>query len=158
MCDVTAVKVLIVTVAHSRLKPGEDSLRAGGGRGGRRGRPANAPCAPCESVLHFRKLSYRLRVEIVIRSSVRSHLITDEEARIVIASRTARWACSPASEHGAGAVHRASRRQPTVDQVIADLTDPNVAEVFHAMMLRSGLIARLGLDSLVDPDYGPQRA
>jgi hypothetical protein len=26
------------------------------------------------------------------------------------------------------------------------------------MMLRSGLIARLGLDSLVDPDYGPQRA
>ena len=34
----------------------------------------------------------------------------------------------------------------------------NVAEVFHAMMLRSGLITRLGLDSLVDPDYGPQRA
>ena len=38
------------------------------------------------------------------------------------------------------------------------MIDPHVAEVFHAMMLRSGLIARLGLDSLVDPDYGPQRA
>lgn len=52
---------------------------------------------------------------------------------------------------------------PTADnqpwiEVIADLIDPGVAEVFHAMMLRPGLIARLGLDSLVDPDYGPQRA
>ena len=50
----------------------------------------------------------------------------------------------------------AADNQPWLE-VIADLIDPNVAEVFHAMMLRSGLIARLGLDSLVDPDYGPQR-
>lgn len=51
----------------------------------------------------------------------------------------------------------ATDNQPWIE-VIADLTDPNVAEVFHTMMLRSGLITRLGLDSLVDPDYGPQRA
>ena len=51
----------------------------------------------------------------------------------------------------------AAANQPWIE-VIADITDPNVAEVFHAMMLRSGLITRLGLDSLVDPDYGPQRA
>ena len=51
----------------------------------------------------------------------------------------------------------AADNQPWLE-VIADLIDPTVAEVFHAMMLRSSLIARLGLDSLVDPDYGPQRA
>ncbi len=51
----------------------------------------------------------------------------------------------------------ATENQPWLE-VIADLIDLSVAEVFHAMMLRSGLIARLGLDSLVDPDYGPQRA
>ena len=43
-------------------------------------------------------------------------------------------------------------------EVIANPIGPGVADVFHAMMLRPGLIARLGLDSLVDPDYGPQRA
>lgn len=51
----------------------------------------------------------------------------------------------------------AADNQPWIE-VIADLIDPNVAEVFHAMMLRSGLVIRLGLDALVDPDYGPQRA
>jgi len=52
---------------------------------------------------------------------------------------------------------------PAVDnqpwlEVIADLIDPNIAEVFHAMMLRASLITSLGLDSLVNPEYGAQRA
>ena len=51
----------------------------------------------------------------------------------------------------------ASDNQPWIE-VIADLVDPQVAEVFHAMMLRPGVVARLGIDTLVDPDYGPQRA
>jgi hypothetical protein len=51
----------------------------------------------------------------------------------------------------------AADNQPWIE-VIADLIDPNVAEVFDAMMLRSGLISRLGIDASVDPDYGPQRA
>ena len=51
----------------------------------------------------------------------------------------------------------AADNQPWIE-VIADLIDPSVAEVFHAMMLRPGVIAHLGLDSLVDPHYGPQRA
>lgn len=51
----------------------------------------------------------------------------------------------------------AAKSQPWIE-VIADLIDPNVAEVFHAMMLRSSLITSLGLDALVDPEYGPQRA
>lgn len=51
----------------------------------------------------------------------------------------------------------AADNQPWIE-VIADLTDPNVTEVFHAMMLRSSLITSLGLDALVDPEYGPQRA
>lgn len=51
----------------------------------------------------------------------------------------------------------AANNQPWIE-IIADLINPNVAEVFHAMMLRSSLITGLGLDSLVDPDYGPQRA
>lgn len=51
----------------------------------------------------------------------------------------------------------ATDNQPWIE-VIADVTDPNVAEVFHAMMLRSSLITSLGLDALADPEYGPQRA
>jgi hypothetical protein len=48
----------------------------------------------------------------------------------------------------------AADNQPWIE-VIADLIDPNVAEVFDAMMLRSGLITRLGLDALVDPGLRP---
>jgi hypothetical protein len=47
--------------------------------------------------------------------------------------------------------------QPWIE-VIADLADAAVAEVFHAMMLRPSLVASLGLDELIEPDYGPQRA
>ncbi|SON61472.1 hypothetical protein MSIMFI_02983 [Mycobacterium simulans] len=46
--------------------------------------------------------------------------------------------------------------QPWIE-VIADLSNPVLAEAFHAMMLRRSLIESLGVDGLVDPDYGPQR-
>jgi hypothetical protein len=95
-------------------------------------------------------------VEIVIRSSARAHLITDEEARAVIAYPALRVGLAPRRANTTPVLFLgpAADNQPWIE-VIAD---PNVAEVFHAMMLRSGLITRLGLDSLVDPDYGPQRA
>ncbi len=106
----------------------------------------------------FRKLSYTLRVEIVIRSSARAHLITDEEAKTVIAYPVLRVGLAPPRRANTAPVlfiGPAADNQPWIE-VIADLTDPpNVAEVFHAMMLRSSLIARLGLDALVDPRLRP---
>ena len=107
----------------------------------------------------IQKLSYTLRVEIVIRSSARTHHITDEEARAVIAYPALRVALTPRRPDTAPVlfIGPAADNQPWIE-VIADLIDPNVAEVFHAMMLRSGLMTRLGLDALADPDYGPQRA
>jgi hypothetical protein len=47
--------------------------------------------------------------------------------------------------------------QPWIE-VIGDLVDADVIEVFHAMMLRPSLITSLGLDGLVDPEYAPQQA
>lgn len=103
-------------------------------------------------------MSYTLCVEIAIRPSARAHLITDEEMRAVIAYPALRVGLAPRRVNTAPVlfIGPAADNQPWLE-VIADLIDPNVAEVFHAMMLRSGLIARLGLDSLADPDYGPQR-
>jgi hypothetical protein len=113
-----------------------------------------------ENVLHFpRKLSYTLPVEIVIRSSARAHLIVDEETRAVITYPVLRVGLAPRRANTTPVlfIGPAADNQPWIE-VIADLLDPEVAEVFHAMMLRPGLVARLGLDALVDPDYGPQRA
>ncbi|MFA1705551.1 hypothetical protein ACDT10_21880 [Mycobacterium intracellulare] len=98
-------------------------------------------------------------MEIVIRPSARAHLITDEEVRAVIAYPALRVGLAPRRPNTAPVlfIGPAANNQPWIE-VIVDLIDPDVAEVFHAMVLRSGLITRLGLDSLVDPDYGPQRA
>ncbi|UUO03612.1 hypothetical protein M4D79_11970 [Mycolicibacterium novocastrense] len=98
-------------------------------------------------------------MEIVIRPSARAHLITDEEARAVIAYPALRVGLAPRRPNTAPVlfIGPAANNQPWIE-VIADLIDPDIAEVFHAMVLRSGLTTRLGLDSLVDPDYGPQRA
>jgi hypothetical protein len=98
-------------------------------------------------------------VEIAIRPSARAHLIADEEIRAVIAYPALRVGLAARRVNTAPMlfIGPAADNQPWLE-VIADLIDPSVAEVFHAMMLRSSLIARLGLDSLVDPDYSPQRA
>ncbi|MGB8504150.1 hypothetical protein [Mycobacterium sp.] len=97
-------------------------------------------------------------MEIAIRPSACAHLI-DEEIRAVIAYPTLRVGLAARRVDTAPVlfIGPAADNQPWIE-VIADLIDPSVAEVFHAMMLRSNLIARLGLDSLVGPDYGPQRA
>lgn len=95
----------------------------------------------------------------MIRPSARAHLITDEEIKTVIAYPALRVGLAPRRANTAPVlfIGPAADNQPWIE-VIADLADPNVAEVFHAMMLRSGLITLLSLDALVDPDYGPQRA
>ena len=98
-------------------------------------------------------------MEIAIRPSAHAHLIADEEIRAVIAYPALRVGLAPRRANTAPVlfIGPAADNQPWLE-VIADLIDPNVAEIFHAMMLRSDLITRLGLDSMVDPDYGPQRA
>jgi hypothetical protein len=98
-------------------------------------------------------------VEIAIRPSARAHLIADDEIRAVIAYPALRVGLTARRVNTAPVlfIGPAADDQPWIE-VIADVIDPSVAEVFHAMMLRPDLIARLGLDSLVDPDYGPQRA
>jgi hypothetical protein len=100
-----------------------------------------------------------LCVEITIRPSACVHLVTDDEIRAVIAYPALRVGLVARRVNTAPVlfIGPAADNEPWLE-VIADLVDPSIAEVFHAMMLRSSLIARLGLDSLVDPDYGPQRA
>jgi hypothetical protein len=104
-------------------------------------------------------MSYTFCVEIAVRPSACVHLITDEEIRAVIAYPTLRVGLAPRRVDTAPVlfIGPAADNQPWLE-VIADLIDPSFVEVFHAMMLRPNLVARLGLDSLVDPDYGPQRA
>lgn len=96
-------------------------------------------------------------MEITLRPSARAHL-TDEEIRTVLAYPALRVGLAARRANTAPVlfIGPAADNQPWIE-VIADLIDPSVAEVFHAMMLRPNVIARLGLDSLVDPDYSPQR-
>lgn len=98
-------------------------------------------------------------VEIAIRPSARTHFITDEEIRTVITYPALRVGLAPRRTNTAPTlfIGPAADDQPWIE-VIADLIDPSIAEVFHAMILRPSLLARLGLDSLAKPDYGPQRA
>jgi hypothetical protein len=98
-------------------------------------------------------------VEIAVRPSARAHLITDDESRTLIAYPALRVRLAARRENSTPVlfIGPTADNQPWIE-VIADLIDPNVVEVFHAMMLRPNLLAHLGLDSLADPDYGPQRA
>lgn len=98
-------------------------------------------------------------VEIAIRPSARAHFITDDEIRTVITYPALRIGLAPRRANTAPAlfIGPAADDQPWIE-VIADLADPDVVEVFHAMILRPNLLPRLGLDALADPDYGPQRA
>lgn len=98
-------------------------------------------------------------MRIAIRPSARAHLITDDEIRTVITYPALRIGLAPRRVNTAPAlfIGPATDDQPWIE-VIADLINPDVAEVFHAMILRPNLLARLGLDGLTDPDYGPQRA
>jgi hypothetical protein len=53
-------------------------------------------------------------------------------------------------------IGRAADNRPHVE-VIADLADLTISVVFHAMMLRPGLVAALQLDQYFTPQYAPQR-
>lgn len=35
--------------------------------------------------------------------------------------------------------------------------DPSIVEVFHAMMLCRNVVEALGIEQLINPEYGPQR-
>ncbi|MBN7374604.1 hypothetical protein [Mycobacteroides abscessus] len=51
----------------------------------------------------------------------------------------------------------AATNEPWIE-VIADNVTPSELIIFHAMMLRPTLIASLQLDTMIAPEYGPQRA
>lgn len=98
-------------------------------------------------------------MRIEIRPSALDRLITEDEIRTVVSFPVLR-AIIAARREGAAPVlfiGPVADNQPWIE-VIADLADAAVAEAFHAMMLRPSLVASLGLDGFLDPDYGPQRA
>jgi hypothetical protein len=98
-------------------------------------------------------------VRIEIKPSALAHLITKAEIRAVIDYPALRLPIAP-RRTGAKPVlfiGPAADNEPWIE-VIADLADADVAEVFHAMMLRPNLIESLGLAPFVHPEYAPQRA
>lgn len=104
-------------------------------------------------------MSYTIFVRIEIRPSALDHLISEDEIRTVVSFPVLRVIIAARREGAAPVlfIGPAADSQPWIE-VIADLAETAVAEVFHAMMLRPGLVASLGLDEFIDPDYGPQRA
>lgn len=98
-------------------------------------------------------------MRIEIGDSARDHLITDSEIRAVFSHPTliiqlaARLANAiPVLYMGPPAVN-----EPWIE-VIADLRQPEIADVFHAMMLRPALVASLDIGHLINPEYARQRA
>jgi len=94
-------------------------------------------------------------VRIGIRPSARAHLILDTEIRALVTFPALRLSLET----------RRPGAQPVLFigpapwiEVIADLANPPMADVFHAMMLCRSVVESLGLDDLIDPEYGPQRA
>lgn len=102
---------------------------------------------------------YTFGVRIEIRPSALEHLITRPEIRAVVSYPALRISIADRRPGAVPVLFMGSpaENQPWIE-VIGDLIDADVMEVFHAMMLRPSLVASLGLDNLIDPDYGPQRA
>jgi hypothetical protein len=98
-----------------------------------------------------------MRIEIT--PSAKAHLISDAEIHAVVSFSALRisLAARRAGAQPVLFVGPAVANQPWIE-VIADLADTAVAEVFHAMMLRRSLVESLGIGALIDPEYGPQRA
>jgi hypothetical protein len=98
-------------------------------------------------------------MRIEIGPSALEHLITEPEIRAVVSYPALRLNIAPRRPGAVPVLFMgpAADNQPWIE-VIADLIDADTSEVFHAMMLRPSLIASLGLDSLIDPEYAPQRA
>lgn len=98
-----------------------------------------------------------MRFEIL--PSATKHSITDAEIRTAIAYPVLRITLKPRRYDIATLpVLHIGRidNQPHIE-VIADLYDPDVAIVFHAMMLRPALVDSLGLAVYFTPEFGPQR-
>jgi hypothetical protein len=97
-------------------------------------------------------------VRIAIRPSALEHLITKAEILAVVGFPALRVSLAARRLGTAPVLFTGppTDNEPWIE-VIADLVDADVMEVFHAMMLRPSLVASLGLDILIDPDYAPQR-
>jgi hypothetical protein len=119
-----------------------------------------APIAARKCIALSHKGYYTFSVRIEINPSAKRHGISDAEIRTVISYPELRFSLVARIDIDAAPVlhiGRAADNQPHIE-VIADLIDPGVAVVFHAMMLRPKLVNALGLDLFITPDYRPQRA
>lgn len=98
-------------------------------------------------------------MRITTKHSAYRHGITDAEIRTVITYPALRVALVPRLVGSAPVLHigNAATDEPDLE-VIADMADPAIAVVFHAMFLRPALVASLGLTNYIEPNYGPQRS
>ena len=87
------------------------------------------------------------------------HLITDAEIRNLVGYPVLRIKIQARRDNADPTLYmgRSSDNQAHIE-VAADLIDPTEAVVFHAMMLRPGLIRQLSLDLFITPEFAPQRA
>lgn len=112
-----------------------------------------------KSALHLsRYVSYTFSVRIAILASAERHGVTADEIRTVIAYAMVTVSIA-ARMDGAQPqlfIGPAANNEPWIE-VIADLSDPQVATVFHAMMLRRSTAATAGIGKWSDIEYGPQR-
>ena len=84
------------------------------------------------------------------RGEIRT-IVTYPELRLSLASRR-----DDVETDNVLFIGRPADNEPHME-VIADLIDPAVAVVFHAMMLHPALVSELCIDRHVTPDYAPQR-
>ncbi|MBE7194127.1 MAG: hypothetical protein INR66_16790 [Gordonia polyisoprenivorans] len=97
-------------------------------------------------------------MRITVIPSAHAHGITDDEIRAVVSFYVVRISLTPrvVGTQPYLYIAPAAESEPWIE-VIADLRDPDVAIVFHAMMLRPALVANLELDHLITPTYSSQR-
>lgn len=97
-------------------------------------------------------------MRITTKPSAYRHGVTDAEIRTVISYPGLRVAVAPRIPGSVPVLHVGAGAENEPDlEVIADMVDPAVAVVFHAMRLRPALVAALGLTDYIEPNYGPQR-
>lgn len=99
-------------------------------------------------------------MRIELKPSAKRHSITEDEIRAALAYPELRIVLAPRRTDIATApvlhIARPADNEPHLE-VIADLIDPTITTVFHAMMLRPVTVDSLGINALFTPDYGPQR-
>jgi hypothetical protein len=98
-------------------------------------------------------------MRIEIKPSALDHQITDPEIRTLVNHPALRISLTPRIPSAVPVlfIGPPAINEPWIE-VIADFRRRTVAEVFHAMMLRPTLVASLGLDDLITPEYAQQRA